>query len=172
MAKKLLVIMMVLVMLAGCKKDTRMIDEEKYNAYLTYYQALLDYENKLETSRYYNIELVCNALAENRYRYDVIINDPKIAMYDVQVLMVAENVAGVINKDVMMPSEGIFSDVEYNMIPYQVDYEKNYVSGFDLSLVSDESPIHVAVMVAWKDKNKNNSYREYFSLVAAVPSEN
>ena len=171
MVKKLCILLAVLMMFGCSRSDTRMLDEEKYNAYLTYYQALLDYENKQTESDYYTIEVVANVLAENHYRYDVVLYDPLISMYDVQILAVIENVSGVMNTDVMMPSEGIFGDVEYNMIPNQIDRDKNFVAGFDLSLRSEESPIHIDVMVSWKDKNKTETYKEFFSLVAMAPDE-
>ncbi len=33
---------MCVIMLAGCQNKTRKLDDEKYDAYLTYYQSILD----------------------------------------------------------------------------------------------------------------------------------
>lgn len=162
--KKLLIIVLVCIMLAGCQNNTRQLDDEKYNAYLTYYQAILDTENKGTTCQDFDIELVANKIGEARYRYDVIIDNPKVAMYDLEVLVIVENVEGTINTKDMMPSIGIFEDVSYNMVPNQVDKEKMFVEGLDLSVVSDEPVIHLGVMVSYSKKDGKEGTTHYFEL--------
>lgn len=162
--KKLLIIMLACIMLAGCQNNTRQLDDEKYNAYLTYYQAILDTENKGTTCQDFNIELISNKIGENRYRYDVIIDQPRVAMYDIKVLVIVENVEGTINTTEMMPSIGIFEDVAYNMVPNQVDKEKMFVEGLDLSVLSNEPSIHLGVMVSYGKKDGKEGTTHYFEL--------
>ena len=79
--RKLLTILFLIVTLFGCDNndDARELDKEKYNAYLTYYSAILAAENKLTESQCFDIELVVNKLSENEYRYDVIIDSLRVA---------------------------------------------------------------------------------------------
>ena len=167
MLKKILILLLAVVLLAGCQKDhTRQIDEEKYNAYLAYYQAILDYDNKKTSSDNFSIGVVANKISDTQYRYDVIVDNPRIAMYDIEILAIVENISATINTEVMMPSIGIFDAVKYNMIPYQVDITHNFVKGLDLSVLTADNPVHIGVMVSWKDKDSGNVSREYFSLAA------
>ena len=160
-----------MILLAGCRSDARQLNEEKYNAYLAYYQAILDYDNKQSQSNEFDINLVINKLSDENYRYDVIIDNPKVAMYNIEVLMIVDDIAHAVRTDVMMPSVGIFEDETYTMIPYQVDLEKNYVKGLDLSATGSEEAIHVSVMVQFTNKEKTRTTREYFALSGTYSSQ-
>ncbi len=163
--KKLLIILLLIVTLSGCEKDeTREIDKEKYNAYLTYYQSILAAEDKQESSHCFDIELVVNKLDDNYYRYDIIIDNPKVAMYNIKALAIIETLSLEIDKENMMPSVGILDDYHFNMIPGQVDKEKDFYEGIILSLTSEESALRVSVMVDYKPLNDEHTIRQYFSL--------
>ncbi len=162
--KKLLILLVVLFTLTGCSKINRQIEEEKYNSYLTSYKAILEAENKLESSDFYNIELVVNQLNDEVYRYDIIIDEPRIAMYDIKALAVIDGIILDVDTENMMPSIGIMDDGNINMIPYQVNREMNYVEGIDLSLLSTSDKLNISVIVDWKINSKDKSYREYINL--------
>ena len=165
--RKCLTVILALLLLAGCQKETRQLDEEKYNAYISYYQSILDVENKQKSSQHFDIKMAVNMLSEGNYRYDVIIDNCRVSMYDMEVLVIVDDVNKEINRDVMMPSIGIFEENEYSMIPNQVDLDKNIVQGIDLSITSPEPTLSVSVMVSYYDKNKEKNTREYFSLTAS-----
>lgn len=171
MLKKMAAVLIALLLLAGCKGETRQLDEEKYSAYLTYYQNILDYEDKAGGSDNFSITLVANKISDSKFRYDVVINEPKIAMYGIKVLAVIENISGSVDTTVMMPSIGIFEAAEYSMIPFQVDSSRNFVKGLDLSFLSSENPVYVSVMVSYSDKAKTDEHREYFTLTASYQEE-
>ena len=167
MLKKLLAVLLILTALCGCQKNnTRQLDEEKYNAYLAAYQAILDYEGKKESSAYFDIKLVCNKLSENSYRYDLIVDNPQVSMCEIMILMVEENIALTIDTTRMMPSIGIFEDTAVNMIPFQVAQDKGYVKGIDLSMLSNQSSMRAGIVVSFKNWDKTVTTREYFSLNA------
>ncbi len=173
--RKILIVLVLIGVLTGCQNQTRQLNDEKYNAYLTYYQSILDTENKETSCQDFNIELITNKISDSRYRYDVIIDDPKIAMYDVVVLVVVYNVEGTVNTKEMMPSIGIFGDEAYSMIPNQVDKSKNYVEGLDLSVVTNEPEILLGVMVSYDKKDGGQGRTHYFDLagtyIEPVPEE-
>lgn len=172
MRKKIFILSILLMMiLSGCKTDTRQLNEEKYEAYLTYYQAILDYDNKQSQSNEFDISLIINKLSETSYRYDVIIDNPRVAMYNIEVLMIVDDITHAVRTDVMMPSLGILEDETYTMIPYQVDVEKNYVGGLDLSATGTEESVHISVMVQFTNKEKTRVTREYFALADSYTAQ-
>ncbi|HPW53687.1 MAG TPA: hypothetical protein PK631_04880 [Erysipelotrichaceae bacterium] len=163
--KKLLILLILLIALTGCNgEEPRELDKEKYNAYLTYYQSILAAEDKLVQSPCFDIELVVNKLADGSYRYDVIIDNPRVAMFNIKALAIIETLSLEIDKEKMMPSVGILDDYKYNMVPGQIDLEKNFVEGIILSLTSPESALRVSVMVDYKPLNDEQTVRQYFSL--------
>ncbi len=161
--KKLLVLLLCVFLLAGCHNETKQMDEEKYNVYLTNYQSILDSEEKKTSSPNFDIQLVRNELVD-KYRYDLIIDNPKIALYNVKVLMIVDNTTRTIETDRMMPSLGMLENREYNLIPYQVDLSQNCYAGLNLSVLDYEPNIHVSVMVSYTNRDKNKNYREFFRL--------
>ena len=164
--KKLILTLLVILMLTGCRKEARQLDEEKYDAYLTYYQSILDYENKLSSSQNYDIKLAANKINDELYRYDVIIDNTRIAMYGIEILVIIDDLTMEIDTSRMMPSIGIFDEEEYTMIPNQIDRNKNIVRGIDLSFTTNEDNVSVSVMVSFYDKDKTRNTKEYFSLSA------
>lgn len=161
--KKVLISLLCVLLLAGCRNETKQMDEEKYNVYLTNYQSILDSEDKKTSSPNFDIQLVRNELTD-KYRYDLIIDNPKIALYNVKVLMIVDNTTRTIDTDRMMPSLGMLENREYNLIPYQVDLSKNCYAGLNLSVLDYEPNIHVSVMVSYTNRDKNRNYREFFRL--------
>ena len=166
MIKKTFLLLLCLILLAGCRQKNDN-SEEKYNAYLSYYQSILDYDDKQTASSNFDISLVVNKVAEGQYRYDCVITNPKVGMFDIEALMIIEDVTSSINTSEMMPSLGIFEDDRISMIPGQVDKEKGFVEGIDLSVISDSPAIYVGVMVSFNDKNNTTITREYFHLNAS-----
>ncbi|MGN1399422.1 MAG: hypothetical protein ACI4WG_05445 [Erysipelotrichaceae bacterium] len=164
--KKICICLSLLLLLAGCQSKTLQPDQEKYNSYLSYYQSILDNDIEMSSSQCYDITLIVNKLDEQEYRYDVIIDNPRVAMYDIKALAVVNDLTIAIDQENMMPCIGILDDNHYNMIPNQVDNEKNFVSGLDLSLVSSSSSLKISVMIEWKDSSEINYVREYISLYA------
>ena len=164
---KRITVLILVLLLAGCSNRAKQMDEEKYNAYLTNYQSILDSEDKKSSSPNFDIRLVKNEL-DNRYRYDLIIDNPKIAMYGIKVLMIIDNTTRTIETDRMMPSLGILEEGEYNLIPYQIDLEKNCYGGLNLSVLDDNPSIHVSIMVSYTNKEKNKNYREFFRLAISA----
>lgn len=162
--KKIIICLLTLFILCGCKEVTRQLDQEKYDSYLTYYQSILDNDIDNSSSQCFDVALVVNKVDENQYRYDIIIDNPRVAMYDIKALAVIDDLTIEIDKDNMMPSIGILDDNHFNMIPNQLDNSKGFVSGIDLSLISESDSLRISVMVEWKDSSEFNYVREYVSL--------
>ncbi len=169
--KKIAVLLLVLLLMAGCRQKNSTNEDEKYNSYLSYYQSIIDYNDKQTTSSNFSISVAVNKVDDDLYRYDVIISEPKVGMFDIEALVIIEDITASINTSQMMPSIGIFEDSKVSMIPGQVNVEKGFVEGIDLSVTSNQPAIHLGVMVSFMDKNNTRITREYFSLPASWQGE-
>jgi hypothetical protein len=163
MRKWTLIIVLSLV-LAGCQWfDNDEIDKAKFQRYSAYYTSIFDNDRFILASEYYDLEVVMNKISDTEYRYDVIIDSPRIAMYAIEVMVVENNITPEV-ADRMMPTIGIFENVEYNLIPYQVNVEKGYVKGLIVNGISKLPSINLKIMVLWRDYAKLVVTREFFEV--------
>lgn len=162
--RKLTIIITLALVLSGCQWfDNDDIDEAKFQRYSAYYTSIFDNDRFILASEYYNIEVVMNKINDTEYRYDVIIDSPRIAMYAIEVMVVENNITPEVASK-MMPTIGIFEEVEYNLIPYQVNVDKGYVKGLIVNGISSEPSINLKIMVLWRDYAKLNVTREFFDV--------
>ena len=159
--KKLSILFLSLILLAACS-DSAAQDKMKIESYKTMYTDILNATGFKSSSDYFSVSASLNDLGGGSYRYDVIVDEAKVAMYDVEILLIQDDGSLVIS-DTMMPSVGIFEGLTYYMIPYQVNTKANYVKGFDLNGISSVVPIRLKMVVHWKDA-QTKEFKEYFQF--------
>jgi len=164
--KKALLLLMSLILMSGCSNSAQ-LDEIKIDTYKSMYTDILNASDFKSSSEYFSIEASLNDMGDASYRYDVIIDQAKVAMYDVDILVIVDDGSLVIS-DKMMPSVGIFEDITYYMIPYQVNTAEHYVQGIALNGLSESLPVRVKVLVKWKD-DLNKAFIEYFDFSLVLP---
>ena len=160
MFKKASLLLLVFMMSACSFNQNDYLSEQNYARYQAYYTSIFDNDRFLAYSNAFELEIVFTKI-ENQYRYDIILDQPSIAMYDIEI-MVVENDLSFERTDKMMPNFGIFESNEANMIPFQVDVDKGYVKGVVVSGLVEVSVVELKIMVAWRDYAKLNSSREFF----------
>lgn len=158
--KKGLTLFVLLVLLVGCTSST---EEVRYQIYKTTYQSILNTTSFLSSSENFSINASASDLGNGQVRYDVFLDEPKIAMYDVEILAIVDTGLLVVS-DQMMPSVGIFETSEYNLIPYQVNAETGYPAGFNLNGLTDANTLTIKVLVTWKDYFKIRTFKESFKF--------
>ena len=161
MIKRFLFLMLMLSSLSGCRADTS--QEAAYEIYRIHYQSILNNSVFETQSNNFLIETNFQAVGDGQYRYDVFIDEPRIGMFDVELLAIVDDGLLVVS-DAMMPSLGIFEQEEYNLIPFQVNSERGFYKGFNLNGIVNQSPIQLKVLVMWKDYFKIRSFSEYFAF--------
>jgi len=166
--KKLSLFFLVLILMSGCASGIS-ADQLKIETYKTMYTDILNATGFKTASDYFAVNAVLSDLGSGSYRYDVIVDEAKVAMYDVEILLIQDDGSLVIS-DTMMPSLGIFEDKTYYMIPFQVNTEANVVQGIDLNGLSSALPIRLKMVVQWKDAN-NAVFKEYFQFELNVPAQ-
>lgn len=125
-------------------------------------ELLIDNKDETSANIPFSWELDMNQINENKYEYSLAIKDPKVAMYNIRMLAVDIN---AISESEIAPSLGIVEDDKYNMVPYQINQEKNYYGGVVLTSTSLESKFRIYALVYYLDKNQNENY-VYFHVDA------
>lgn len=171
MKKFLLITICLACVLTGCQQNKINIDEERAQKYDSYITAIQDNENFFAESPYYSISTAMNKVGEEEYRYDVIIDQPLVAMYEIQVLAVEKNIIGTLKDDKLMPSLGILEADVYNLIPNQVNVEKGYPAGISISGITDQPEVTLQVMVIWTGYAKLAQNRDFFQIKAIYTGE-
>lgn len=121
MFKKLFLIL-VCILLVGCNNINMSVENEVYYDYIN----TLEKANKLDTYIPFNIEIYVDKIIETEVMYRVIIDKPKIALRDIEVLVIHDKYT----EDVF-PSSGIFES-KYSLIPNVINKSSNYVEGIIL----------------------------------------
>lgn len=148
----------LLLLLSGCSITKEKNTQENVNArmdeYETYYlEVQTDGHYETESS---NFDLSCEMtqVEDGSYRYYVILDNPKVAMYNV-LIMCCENNIPYAKADKMMPSFGIFED-RVSLVPGQVNSDDGYVRGISVSGESSEDHVDLKILVRWKDTDGND----------------
>lgn len=160
--KKALFLLCSLLIITGCNRSDEKISEEKIALYTSYYQAVLNNTEFRDYSNYFAVSSEVSKKSDGTYLYYVTIDTPRIAMYDVE-LIVLEGQQDM-QEGEMMPSLGLFEDTTYNMIPYQVDAEKGFVKGLTVSGDLADPSVPLYCLITWKDLGQLNQSREYVKI--------
>ncbi len=153
------------LMLTGCssKRNTlsadHIVNQSQMEIYETYYDAVMNADSYMEESENYTISTEMNKVPDGTYRYYVIFDEPKTAMFNCIILAV-ENDISYKDADKMMPSAGIF-DTPSNMIPNQVNYDDGYVKGIALSGETDQNGVDLKILVQWTNQDGSHTSREF-----------
>jgi hypothetical protein len=160
--RKFLLSLFLSVLLVACSNNEILL-QEKYETYKLHYQSILNTTQFKNTSDNFSISSELTRLSDGSYRYDVYVDEPRIAMYDVEILVIVDDGLLLIS-DEMMPSIGIYEDSEYYLIPYQINSDLGYQKGFNLNGIVSTDTVNLKVLVMWKDYFKIKTEREYFSF--------
>lgn len=169
--RKLLLMFMVIVFLAGCANNNESIDKLKLENYAYIYQTITDNDTFDTVADHFDMQVVMSLIGDNEYRYDIIIDNPQVAMYDIKMMAVENNIDYSL-ADKMMPSIGIFDDEEYNMVPYQVETDLGFVKGMVISGTANAPVINLKIRITWKDYTKVEETKNYFNLTVDYFSQN
>lgn len=162
MLKKLFIVFISsFVLLTGCtKKDDK--TEALRALYESYYESISTNEIFITSSNYYSLSGEIVAVNDGTYRYSIILDNPQIAMYNV-VMMGVENNIQYDNATKMMPSIGILDD-QYSLVPFQANSSRNYVKGLVISGESDISSIEIKLLVEWNNRSRDKQFREFWNI--------
>ena len=164
--KKILILFCILLCLSGCQDDGKQMANPD-DRYLYIIEMINEHESFQTASNYFDIETEM-AKIENGYRYYITVDNPRIAMYDIEILAIEKNVDYRTN---MAANVGIFEDKEYNMVPNQANIDDGFVKGIVVSGVSKEPQTTLYIFVQFKNADYSITRSEYFQLDASYEAE-
>lgn len=152
MKKKILNVLLSGLLLCGCTCNSKdNLNQAGIETYETYYTEVISNGHYTETSQYFTLSYEMIRVEDGSYRYYIILDDPKIAMYNVMMIAV-ENGVSYQECETMVPSFGIFED-RISLVPGQVNYEEGYVKGISISGQSDKDTMDLLILVRWKSSD-------------------
>ena len=155
------IILLMLIFLVGCEKAEE--SDLLLDKYKAAYGDLVSSDKFNSSSAYFDIETVVNKIEIGKFRIDTIIDNPKVAMYNVQVI--AEiNSNGIQQYEEVLPSLGIVDQSHYHLIPFQVNKDEGFYGGLVISGVSEKSEGEVILKINWTDYAETKSYEEFIEV--------
>lgn len=160
--KKIIMLITIMLFLAGCVSNPK--DEDiLFEKYEAAYSDLLSNDKFESSSNFFDSEVVVNKVKEDEYRIDTIIDNPKVAMYNVQVI--AEiNSLGIKEYKEVNPSLGIVDQSVYHLIPYQVNQDQGFYEGLVVSGLSDKKAGDVIFEITWTNYAETEQFQEFLKL--------
>ncbi|MBE6122621.1 MAG: hypothetical protein E7190_07895 [Erysipelotrichaceae bacterium] len=163
MRRFLISLTVLLFFVTGCSRGRNDSEKAAQTAYEGYYKAIEENERFAASSLYYHISAQMSNMPDGTHRYYVFLDDAQVAMYDV-VMMAVENNITFDRSQKMMPSVGIFDTTEYSLIPYQSNSDAGFVKGLVLGGECEDREILLKILVEWKDRNHEKVTREFLSM--------
>lgn len=162
MKMRIIIVMTMLLMLSACSKSSERNDQF-FTKYESAYETLASHEKLENSSDYFNLEVVTNKIEDGNFRVDLILDNPQVAMYNVEML-VELNPTGLTQYDEVLPSLGIVDDLKYNLIPNQVNIDNGFYEGLILSGISDQSKGTLKLSVSWSNYASTKQFEEFIQL--------
>lgn len=158
MKKGILLFLCMILCLFGCTSTQKKEEQEKiYNGFK---DSLLNNAQLISG----NIPFAYSMEIEEKdaaYVYTISISEPKVAMSNIQMMILNPE---DISKDIQTATIGIFDELNYHMVPNQINEKDGYFSSLQLQGSSKEKDFVVYVTVAWKDSNQLVQYQVFFSF--------
>lgn len=163
MRKITILFILSLCLLSGCtnKKEK---DAEAMSNYMSFRDSIIDNNNGATTDLPFSHKLEVSKLTDGTYEYIVTIYNAKVAMYNIEWMIYDRSIDSGKNETIF-PTYGIIDDdtKDFTMLPFQSRKDKNFVSGMQLSGISQSPKFTLNILVTWKDYSKTNTYKAYFN---------
>lgn len=166
--KKIIITLILCLILTGCSFGGNSEYQAKVKRYQSLIQVILDNDKFQQEPQSFDLEVIMNE-ESGGYSYDIIIDNPKIAMYSIEVIVVENNQG--FNEEKMMVSSGVFENPR-SMIPGQVNTEAGFVGGMILNALTPNADVNLKILVTWKDNGLANDFSELIEVNASINQEN
>ncbi len=164
--KKLLILILSLFLITGCSNESATTSGSDDRYYDMLHQ-LENVQNFNSAPIYYNLTVELSEV-EGGYRFFVIIDEPKIAMYNIQMMAIVE---GGDYSETMAANVGIFETTTYTMIPNQTKPEDGYVAGMSISGLTSDNPCTLDIMIRYETQDRETVTRDYYRIEVAYPGD-
>ena len=147
-------------MLTGCQFIHGNSTIQNSDKYIDLCEVLLNHKDFLDKSEFFDVSYDITKI-DDGYRFYVIIDNPKIAMYNIEAIALEK---GFDYKNKMAANIGVFEDEGYNIVPNQINVERRYVKGINISGVSQNRNTILYLLVQWNNKDFSTTSREFIKI--------
>ena len=159
MMKKILIVLLSVMLLSGCR-GSNVISNGAKEEYDDLIKLIQEREDFADGSEFFDVTYDISKIEEG-YRFYIIIDNVRTAMYDITAVAVEKNVD---YSERMAANIGIFEENEYSLIPNQYNIDENFVKGINLSGTTDTAQPVLYLLVEWHKKDMSLSYREFIRI--------
>ena len=149
--KKLVLIICIFLLCSCTKFESK--DYKNYKNYINELKTSQSTNNNLP----FDIEIILDKVIETEVTYRVIIDNPKVALRNIEALVIHDKYT----KDIF-PSVGIFDD-RLNLIPNVINKSSNYVEGIILvgyiPFEEDIKNLNASFKLLFKYEDDNNNIK-------------
>lgn len=157
--RKLILFCTLVIFISGCSNNKIRENDFQYT-YNSFVNSILDNNGNDTAEIPFAHHLEVTKESSGEYRYSITIDDARVAMYHIQMMVVDKSASG------QYPFIGLMNDEpEYSMIPNQENKEKNFVKGIVLEGLSATPKFTLLIQVSWKDYAQVNTRTVFFSYV-------
>lgn len=160
--KKLLILVMLMFFVTGCQVESSNEDitDQLYKEYKNYINSLETNTSFESQTDIFDTKVILNATNKGNYRYDIIIDNPKIEMYNIKVVACIED-----GKNAVYPTLGLLETTTFSMIPGVVDKENNIYKGVNLSGVSSTRKATIKFYLTYTNSKEDSTIQERYIQV-------
>ena len=157
--RKLVLFCTLAILISGCSNNKIKENDFQYT-YNSFVNSILDNNGNDTAEIPFAHHLEVTKESSGEYRYAITIDEARIAMYNIQMMVVDKSASG------QYPFIGLMNDEpEYSMIPNQENKENNFVKGIVLEGLSATPKFTLLIQVSWKDYAQVNTRSVFFSYV-------
>lgn len=159
---KRIIFVIICILLAGCSNDNPVDNKSNklYEQYKLYEQTLNKSKNYQDGSDEFSIKLIINKMNDDMYRYDVVIDSPKINMYHLQAIAKVEQ-----DESESLPNLGILEDEVFSLVPNVIDKDKGIYKGVNLSGITEKKEFNILVYLTfYSDENSKKKEERFIRL--------
>ena len=156
--KKILLILCLFLLCACSNSDE--ISRSENETYLDIINQLQEHEDFSNESELFDVTFDI-AKTNDAYRFYIIIDNAKTAMYDICAVAIEKNVD---YSKTMAANIGIFEDKKYSLIPNQSNPSKGYMKGISISGITNKNDPELYLLVEWNNKDMSKTHYEYIKV--------
>lgn len=158
---KVLCILCVLLLGACSKNNTA--DKDFENTYNSFVESIRDNNGVESKDLPFSHSMEVTKTEDGLYHYKITVDNPKIAMYSLQMLVLDKSIDDEKN---MFPCIGIHpEEPSYSMIPFQENIDNQFMKGIILEGETQSPKFTLNIEVSWKDYAKVKTSTVFFNYI-------
>lgn len=156
------IVIIVCFFLCGCKANTEETNstDKQYKEYKTYVDTLDKQTKFASEDANFTTRVIVNETNKGNYRYDIIIDNPTIAMYNIKVVASIDD-----SETTSYPTLGILDEESFALIPGVIDKTKNIYKGINLSGISSKKQATIKIYITFSTSEEGTELEERFIQV-------